>query len=201
MPTFSFGLTYDYRCPFARNVHEHVVAALEAGADWEVEFLPFSLRQTKVGEDELAVWDEPEKDSGLLALQASVAIRDDQPDKFLRAHHALFSLRHDEGGDLRDEDQVRRALDAVGVDTAAVFAAIGSGKPLQVVREAHERAVSDHSVFGVPTFIAGDEAVFVRIMNRADGDAAGSRQVIERLVTTLVGWPELNEFKHTSIRR
>ena len=38
----SFGLTYDYRCPFARLVHDHVVEGLRDGADWDVTFLPFS---------------------------------------------------------------------------------------------------------------------------------------------------------------
>ena len=31
--THAFEITYDYRCPFARNAHEHVLDALEAGAD------------------------------------------------------------------------------------------------------------------------------------------------------------------------
>jgi hypothetical protein len=30
-------------------------------------------------------------------------------------------------------------------------------------------------------------------------DAASSQQAIERIVDLLAGWPELNEFKHTSI--
>ena len=29
--TLSFGVTFDYRCPFARNAHEHLVAGLQAG--------------------------------------------------------------------------------------------------------------------------------------------------------------------------
>ena len=33
----SFGVTFDYRCPFARNGHEHLVEGLKGGADWELE--------------------------------------------------------------------------------------------------------------------------------------------------------------------
>ena len=33
---FSFAITWDYRCPYARNANEHVITALEAGADWDV---------------------------------------------------------------------------------------------------------------------------------------------------------------------
>ena len=30
----SFDLSFDYRCPFAKNIHLHVVTALRAGADF-----------------------------------------------------------------------------------------------------------------------------------------------------------------------
>ena len=41
----SFGLSYDYRCPFAKNIHLHVLTALAAGADFEVEFIPWTMSQ------------------------------------------------------------------------------------------------------------------------------------------------------------
>ena len=74
--TRHFGLTYDYRCPYARIAHEHVLVGLQAGADWEVTYLPFSLGQAHVAEGEPPVWERPEVDTGLLALQASIAVRD-----------------------------------------------------------------------------------------------------------------------------
>ena len=82
--TRRFGLTYDYRCPYARIAHDHVIAGLRAGADWDVTFLPFSLGQAHVAEGEPPVWERPESDSGLLALQASIAVRDTQPDRVPR---------------------------------------------------------------------------------------------------------------------
>jgi len=39
--SLTFAVTWDYRCPFARNAHEHVLTALDAGADWDVRFVPF----------------------------------------------------------------------------------------------------------------------------------------------------------------
>src|SRR5687768_3540749 len=146
--SLSFGVTFDYRCPFARNAHEHVVAALQAGADWDVQFLPFSLSQNKVEEGETCGWDEPAKDSGLLALQLGVAVRDTQPDRFLDAHVELFAIRHDLGKNQRDEDELRAALARASVDVDAAFAEVASGLPLKQVREEHERGVADHSVWG-----------------------------------------------------
>jgi hypothetical protein len=194
----SFAVTFDYRCPFARNVHEHLVAGLRAGADWDVRFSPLSLSQLKVEPGGTDMWDEPELDSGLLALLVGVAVRDGQPEHFLAVHQALFALRHDEARDLRDEAELRRVVTAAGADADAAFAAVASGAPLEAVRKEHEAAVTGHDVWGVPTFVVGDHAVFVRLMNRpTDGETA--RRSIDRVVEMAGDWPELNEFKHTSL--
>jgi protein-disulfide isomerase len=195
----AFSVTYDYRCPFARNAHEHIVAALEAGAGWDVTFLPFSLSQIHVEEGGTPVWDDPDKAADLLALEASVVVRDQFPDRFLAAHWALFSARHDQAGDLRDEAVVRAALASAGVDTDAVFAALTDGAAAKEVRRSHEAAAGDLHVFGVPTFIVGDHAVFVRLMTRPAGDATLAGQTIEHVVSLIDGHPELNEFKHTTV--
>src|ERR1700712_428093 len=92
-----FAVTWDYRCPFARNAHEHLVAALQAGADWDVRFVPFSLGQVHVNEGDTPIWDRPADASGLFALQAGVVVRDRAPAEFLGVHHDLFAIRHDHG--------------------------------------------------------------------------------------------------------
>jgi 2-hydroxychromene-2-carboxylate isomerase len=198
MTTPPFSVTWDYRCPFAYKIHDHLVEALLGGADWDISFVPFSLGQVHVGEDEAPIWDRPDDDTGLLALQAGVVVRDEHPDRFLATHRALFRSRHEEGRALRDPAVVEAVLTASGVDAAAVFASIATGEPLQTIRKEHEAAVSEHEVWGVPTFISGEHAAFTRLMN-GPADAASSQQAIERIVDLLAGWPELNEFKHTSI--
>ncbi|MFP4511616.1 MAG: DsbA family protein [Acidimicrobiales bacterium] len=197
----SFAVTYDYRCPFARIGHLHVIEALEAGQEWDVTFLPFSLRQAHVEDGDPPVWDDPESDSGLLALQVSVVVRDRHPEAFLTVHRRLFDLRHVDSADLRDPEVLSGALRETGIDPESVFAEIGDGWPLQSVRAAHEGAIASHNVWGVPTFLIGDEAVFVRLMEAPDGEAATAVRTVERVLETVSGWPQLNELKHTSIRR
>ena len=194
-----FGLTWDYRCPFARIVHEHVLTALAGGADWDVEFKAFSLDQTHVEEGQPPVWDEPGRYPGLLANLAGVVVRDRFPEQFLTTHGNFFSARHDSALDLRDRDVVAKVLEESGLDAAAVLAEVDSGWPLEVLQKEHTTEVEQRQVFGVPTFVVDDRAVFVRLMNRPNGDAALARRTIERIVDTISGWPELNEFKHTSI--
>ncbi|HKY68837.1 MAG TPA: DsbA family protein [Acidimicrobiales bacterium] len=197
----AFSVTWDYRCPFARNAHEHVVAGLRAGADWDVTFVPFSLGQVHVAEGEPDIWLRPEADSGLLALQAGVVVRDRFPDRFLDVHEALFALRHDAGRHLEDDAEVRAVLQQQGVDADAVFAEIGTGRPLATVRDEHTAAADDHDVWGVPTFVQGDRAVFVRLMERPRGDGDLATRTIDKVVGLLGDFPELNEFKHTSLKR
>ncbi len=203
----SFAVSFDYRCPFARNAHEHVLAGLAGGADWDVAWLPFSLGQVHVAEGDPPVWDHPDDDSGLWALRAGVAVRDRFPDAFPVVHRALFALRHDEGGLLKDPDAVAEVLARhLGADeVGTVVEAVKSGDALAVVRAEHEAAAAGPGVWGVPTFFTGDDrAVFVRLMDRNPGETAEQRAhgqaTIER-VLDLLEWGDLNEFKATRIPR
>ena len=201
MTSRAFSVTWDYRCPFARNGHSHVVAGVRAGAPWDVTFVPFSLGQVHVAEGEPAIWGRWQEDSGLLALQAGVVVQDKFPDRFLDVHEALFAMRHDHGGQLRDEGEVRAVLEAQDVDADVVFEQIAGGAPIAAVQAAHESVARGQKVWGVPTFIVDDQAVFVRLMDRAGADPAASIASVDRILDLLTGWPALNEFKHTSIPR
>jgi len=201
MPLPPFSVTWDYRCPFARNAHEHLITGLEGGADWDVTFLPFSLSQAHVPEGGTPVWDDPAKARDLMALAAGVVVRDRHPELFLAVHRALFAARHDDGRDLREAEVVHDVLQKAGAPADRVLAELESEWPLKELRVAHERAVSEFAVFGVPTFIVGERAVFVRLMNRPGADAELACSTIEGTVKLVVEQPELNEFKHTSLDR
>jgi hypothetical protein len=197
----SFAVNWDYRCPFARNAHEHIVAALDGGAPWEVTFNPFSLSQVHVAEGETPVWENPDKAADLTAMEAALVVRDRYPDLFGGIHIALFAARHDQALDLRDRAVVESVLDAGGVPGKEVLAEVESGWPLKAFRAAHDNAVEEHHAFGVPTFVVGDRSVFVRIMTRPQGDTDAARATIGRVLELIDGYPELNEFKYTSLSR
>ncbi len=194
-----FAVNWDYRCPFARNAHEHLAVALANGADWDVTFLPFSLSQIHVPEGGTPVWDDPAKAPDLLALAAGVVVRNHYPDRFLDAHVALFAARHDEGLDLRLPNVVAGVLDGVGLPGDKVVAEIQTSGAVQEIRRAHEQAVNELDVFGVPTFVVDDRAVFVRLMGRPQGDTALARRTIQGVLDLFDAMPDLNEFKHTSL--
>lgn len=192
------AVTFDYRCPFARNAHEAVVAAERAhaipAAEWRYQ--AFSLDQAHLDEGDVAVWDrEPDEwGTGVLALLYGLAVRDAFPERFLDAHVALFAARHDEGRRLDDEGVLRDTVASVGLDAGAVSDEVWSGRPLKTLAAEHSQAVDDFDVFGVPTFIEHDEAVFIRFMDRGRVDD------LERALE-LLDWTRLNEFKRTRLPR
>jgi 2-hydroxychromene-2-carboxylate isomerase len=83
---------------------------------------------------------------------------------------------------------------SAGLDADAFAAEVASGRPLKVLADEHTEASRRWHVFGVPTFIVGERAVFVRVMDRKNPDD------VDR-VLDLLEWTDLNEFKHTSVPR
>ena len=71
-----------------------------------------------------------------MALAAGVVVRDQYPDRFLDAHVALFSARHDEGLDLRVPGVVAGVLDGIGLPGDKIVAEVATGAPAQEIRRA-----------------------------------------------------------------
>lgn len=193
-----FRLNYDYRCPWTAIVHDTVLDGLEAHADWDVRFEPFSLGQVHVADGGVPIWDRPQDDSGLDALQVSVVVRDEHPDAFAQVHRALFALRHLQGEQL-DRPHIDSALTGAGLDPEAIWPLVDDGSALATVRDEHTRQVKDLEVWGVPTFMIDDRAVFVRFMERSDGDGALAIRRVEGVLEMIENDANLNEFKHTSL--
>jgi len=199
MTPLTFGLTYDYLCPFARNANEHVVTALRAGAAWDVTFAPFSLAQAHLEDGEAPLWgrDDVLLRSGILALAVAEVVRAESPQRFLDLHLALFALRHDDGGDLRDPVQVAGALERLGLDAPRCIEAAADA--ITTLAASHRHLTEERHVWGVPTFLGARRAVFVRFLDRPNGDAELARRRIERVVALVDDEPMLHEFKQVDL--
>jgi 2-hydroxychromene-2-carboxylate isomerase len=194
----SFELSYDYRCPFAKNIHLHVLKALGAGADFEVHFVPWTMSQGYKVEGAPDVWNDPAFDDDHLSLAVSISVRDQQPEFFLAAHEALFRARHEQAIRLVTFDEIDRVLGPLGVDLDQVRRDVASRRPHEVIGKSYEE-FSTYEAFGVPTFVVNGDATFVRYMSTPTDDAQASVKIIESLVTLMALQPDLNEFKHTRL--
>ena len=196
-----FAVTHDYLCPFARNAAEVVVRALEAGEPLDVGFRAFSLSQVHQEEEAPPVWQPgAEPASGVLALQWGLAVRDELPERFPPVHLALFAARHDQGRDINDPEVLAAAVASAGVDPDEVAKLVASGGPAAALAADHTWAADTSRVFGVPTFVTGNRAVFVRLMSRP-GSPEAARATLDRVLALVEDWPDLNEFKATVIPR
>lgn len=192
----ALAITFDYRCPFAYNGNAAAVAAVRGGADLDVRYVAFSLDQVHVPEGETPVWerDPTEWGSGVRALCFGIAARDHFPAQFPDAHLELFAARHVHGGKLTDPAVLRDAVARAGLDPDEVERLAARPETLATLAREHTEMVDRYAVFGVPTLIDGDEAVFVRFMER--GDVDGLLRALD-----LLQWTDLNEFKRTRIPR
>ena len=192
----SVAVTFDYRCPFAYNGNLAAINAVRDGSDVEFRFVPFSLDQVHVEEGDPPMWERDAADwgSGVLALLYGLAVRDAFTDQFFDAHLALFAARHEQGLQLKEEAVLRDAVASARLDPDAVAEEAWSGRPLKALADEHTDCVERYGVFGVPTYLEGDQAAFVRFMQRGDvGD-------LERMLDMLQ-WADLNEFKRPRIPR
>jgi len=187
-------VTYDYRCPFARNAHEAIIHAIDAGSEIAWQFSPFFLDQPHALPGEPPVWERPtgQQGTGARAIAWSVVIRDRFPEQFGAWHLAAFAARHDRGLHIEDAAVLREIAREVGVDTDLVEAEVATGAPLAEAGRAHQEVVDRYDVFGVPTFIEDGVATFIRFMERDRVDD------LERAVG-LLDWTRLNEFKRTQL--
>ena len=194
----AFELSFDYRCPFAKNIHLHVITALRAGADFDVTFVPWTLSQGHRPDGAPDVWDDPTREPDLVALAAGVSVRDQQPGHFLAAHEALFRARHERHVRLATFDEVASVLQPIGVDVANVRSDLESRRPYREIQASYERFATVEA-FGVPTFVVGSDATFVRYMDPPTADADASIRLIGSLLELMAHQPQLNEFKHTRL--
>jgi len=193
-----FLLSYDYRCPFAKIIHLHVIEALRAGANFDVTFVPWTMSQGYRDGGALDEWDDPASDSQLLSLAVSTSVQTLMPERFLDVHEALFRARHDRGIRLVSESEIATALEGLDLDLTAVFEDVASRRPHKVIGEWF-REFERYDAFGVPTFVIDGDATFVRYMNPPTDDPQASIALIESLVTLMSDQSALNEFKHTKV--
>ncbi len=193
----TFQLSYDYRCPFAKNIHLHVIEALRSEADFDVTFVPWTMSQGYQASGAPDVWDDPDRDPEHLALAVSTSVRDLQPERFLDVHAALFRARHNRAIRLVTWDEIKVALAGIDIDLDFVADDLASRRPYKVIGESF-REFERYEAFGVPTFVVGNDATFVRYMNEPT-DSSSSIALIESLVSLMSNESALNEFKHTKV--
>ena len=106
----SFAVTWDYRCPFARNAHEHLLAGLAAAPTGTSPSCRSRSARCTSRKATRRIWDRPER--RLAACSPSRRASSSataSPTPFLAVHRALFAARHVHAKRLDEDHRARRA--------------------------------------------------------------------------------------------
>jgi predicted DsbA family dithiol-disulfide isomerase len=186
---------YDYLCPFVYRASVLLQnLGLSRASRLNVTWRYFSLTQVNSKDEGWTVWDAPasERVRGRLAFMAAEAAR--LQDRFEDFHMPLLEARHRDRLDLDELDAVERVAVDSGLDLERFRKDLAAPDILAALARDHRQAVSEHGVFGTPTFVFGDGAsAYVRLAQAPD--AADSDRVFDHFYAIAAGEPSILEIK------
>lgn len=193
--TVKFDVFFDYLCPFVYRAAEVIDTVRRSGArKLDVRWRYFSLTQVNSKDDGWTVWDAPASEPvrGRLAFQAAEAAR--RQGRFDDLHWPLLRARHRDRLDLDDPDVLDGVAREAGLELERFRRDLGDRSTLDVLAADHAAAVTEHGVFGTPTFVFADgRAAYVRLASSAlEG---GAVEVFDRLLSIAASEPRILEIK------
>jgi len=173
--------------------------------DVDVRWSYFSLTQVNSKVEGWTIWGEVGAGAdvrGRAGFMAAEAARRQDPDgtRFERFHMELLRQRHELEAPIDAPEALSAAAGAAGLDLERFERDRQDPAMLQALARDHQRAVSEHGVFGTPTFVLADgQAAYVRL-RPAPANPDEALAVFDEL-TRLVGErPYVLEVKRPSRR-
>jgi predicted DsbA family dithiol-disulfide isomerase len=184
---------YDYFCPF---VYRASVLLQNVGRTrpLEVTWRYFSLAQVNSKDDGWTVWDAPASENvrGRMAFKAAEAAR--RQERFDDFHMPLLQARHRDRLEIDQAEVVERVAVDAGLNLDQFRKDVSDPDILAALARDHRHAVSEHGVFGTPTFVFPDGAsAYVRLAEAPDGPDA--TRVFDSLVSIAAREPSILEIK------
>jgi len=184
---------YDYFCPFvyrASLLLQNVGRTRPLKVAWRY----FSLAQVNSKDDGWTLWDAPATENirGRMAFKAAEAAR--RQGRFDDLHMPLLLARHRDRLEIDQAEVVERVAVGAGLDLERFRKDVSDPDILESLARDHRRGVSQHGVFGTPTFVFPDGAsAYVRLGEALDeGDAT---RVFDHLVSVAAREPSILEIK------
>jgi predicted DsbA family dithiol-disulfide isomerase len=194
-PAHEFDVYYDYLCPFVYRASVLLQNVMDSGdRKLEIRWRYFSLTQVNSKDEGWTVWDAPDSEHvrGRLAFKAAEAAR--RQDAFENFHMPLLHARHLDRVDIDDAAVLERVGEEAGLDLDRFRRDMADPAILAVLEADHRRAVTEHGVFGTPTFVFPDGAsAYVRLSEApAPSDSVA---IFDRLVSIAAEEPRILEIK------
>ncbi|HEY8816459.1 MAG TPA: DsbA family protein [Candidatus Dormibacteraeota bacterium] len=185
---------YDYLCPFVYRASVLLRNVTDSGErPLDVRWRYFSLMQVNSKVEGFTVWDATDAEArGRLAFKAAEAAR--RQDGFDDFHMALLRARHEQRADIDDGAVVEQLAEESGLDLDRFRKDMTDPQIVLTLERDHRAAVTDHGVFGTPTFVFGPgAAAYVRLSEPPA--ASDSVAVFDRLMSIAADEPRILEIK------
>ena len=130
---------------------------------------------------------------GLTAMKAGQAAKRQGSKPFEAFHLELLKASHERRKKMSDPTAITDVANSSGLDIVRFQKDLADRQIVEELGESHTRAVEDHGVFGVPTFVFPNGASAYLKMFRPSEDKAV--QVFESLRTVMEDWKNLGEIK------
>lgn len=190
-----FEVFFDYQCPFVYRAALLIESVRRSGErDLDVRWRYFSLTQVNSKDEGWTIWAAPRSEParGRLAFQAAEAAR--RQGRFEAMHYGLLNARHRDRLELDEMAVVERIASGAGLDMERFHTDVADPAVLERLARDHQEAVTEHGIFGTPTFLFGDgAAAYVRLTQAASENGAAA--VFDRLVSVAAEEPRILEIK------
>lgn len=191
---------FDYACPFADSAARWVnELKKKIGDEVQFEFKFFPLEQVNAPADvEEAIWDLPRENRSPArhSMHAGAAALQQGREAFDAFNLALMKLKHSEGKDHGKRATIMEAAQSAGLNMTQFEEDLADDDLLDIVREHYEGGVSEHGVFGTPTFVfPSGAAVYLQLLPAPTAEEAVP--LWREFVATAEERPNFREFKRT----
>lgn len=161
-----------------------------------MEWKNFVLQQINSKEGpEWKAWDQPESEQrSFPSLRGGVAARKQGSEASNRFHLAMLNARHNDRVALNEKDVIMNVASDAGLDMAQFEKDYEDPLTTSTVVQEHEEAVSEHGVFGTPTFVfEGGHSAFLKTLVPPEGEEVS---VYEGFMALIGRHPYIGEIKH-----
>lgn len=183
---------FDPLCPFAYQTSRWI-REVAARTGLQVDWRFFSLQEANHQETDPHPWEQEWAGSWSL-MRVGAWLRTQDPGLLDRWYAAIGRATHEEGRPAYERDVAQQIVDEMGLPADTIQRALADPATNDAVRSDHDRLVSDHGGFGVPTLVFPTrKALYGPVVAPAPtGDEALH---LWNLVLEWIAIPNLYEFK------
>lgn len=187
---------YSYACRDSYLVFAWLKLIEKTSKFLAINWRPFAIQM----DDSNEYWNHPwaTANSELKGFIAAESAKKQGNDSFLRFHHELEKMVHEEFLELDDETTLIGAAQKAGLDIEQFQADWHNSQLIQIIKDSHNQAIKDLNIFGTPSLVFPNGLSFHLELNEVplEKDAFGFFQSFESITAKYPYIKQLKQINH-----